>query len=291
VWVAQAFDPTDIVIGIRGLSETIPQMVVDPAVGIYVDGVYVARSAGSNVDLIDMERVEVLRGPQGTLFGRNTIGGAFNITTNKPTDKLEGSVEVTGGDYDTRGATAVLNLPIIGNQLDARLVYQHFQHGDYEHSSVVGGLNSLKQDYLRGSLKWQINDTWQTLLFADYVDFRGDSNFSKFAYFDPTSPLNAVIAALNGHPGDLITNYVGGNFYGNAAGINPQFFTKTYNGTATVSGDLDFMAVKSITAYRHVERDSPIDLDGTPYPLLRGIQGTSRRFRDPRPRRRGLHSR
>jgi iron complex outermembrane receptor protein len=275
VWVAQALDPTDIVIGIRGLSETIPQMVVDPAVGIYVDGVYVSRSAGANVSLIDMERVEVLRGPQGTLFGRNTIGGAFNITTNRPTDKLEGSLEATGGNYDTRAFTGVLNVPLVGDTLDARFVYQHSEHGGYEHSDYLGqDLNSLKEDYFRGTFKLQASEHWQALLAADYANFRGHSAFSKFAYFDPTAalpgapPFNVLIPALNGHPGDLLSNYVGGNFHANAAGINPDFFTKTYSTTGTVTGQFDNVAVKSISSYRHASRDSPVDLDGTPYPFL-----------------------
>src|SRR3546814_16077035 len=86
--------PTSIVfVAIRGQGQNEPTTATDPAVGIYVDGVYIARPTGSNLDLIDVARVEVLRGPQGTLFGRNTVGGAISLTTNAPTGDLEGSVK------------------------------------------------------------------------------------------------------------------------------------------------------------------------------------------------------
>src|SRR3546814_4025519 len=105
--------PTSIVfVAIRGQGQNEPTTATDPAVGIYVDGVYIARPTGSNLDLIDVARVEVLRGPQGTLFGRNTVGGAISLTTNAPTGDLEGSVKASVGNYDYRRYEGVLNIPL-----------------------------------------------------------------------------------------------------------------------------------------------------------------------------------
>src|SRR3546814_81546 len=94
---------------IRGQVNVENQSNSDPAVAIYVDGVYVARSSGGLMDLVDVERVEVLRGPQGTLFGRNTTGGALNIVTPDPSGTLEGFVTGTIGNYDNLEVLGALN--------------------------------------------------------------------------------------------------------------------------------------------------------------------------------------
>ena len=82
---------------IRGIGQTDFTPNSDPGVGVYVDGVYLARSVGSLLDLIDVQSVEVLRGPQGTLFGKNTIGGALNVTSRPPSEEASGHVEVQIG--------------------------------------------------------------------------------------------------------------------------------------------------------------------------------------------------
>jgi iron complex outermembrane receptor protein len=100
---------------IRGIGQKEFLPTVEPGVGLYVDGVYIARSVGAILDLIDIERVEVLRGPQGTLFGRNTIGGAINITTRKPQDSFAGRAEVSYGTDDRINARGSVNLPVADN--------------------------------------------------------------------------------------------------------------------------------------------------------------------------------
>src|SRR3546814_18477146 len=81
----------------------------DLAVGTYVDGVYIARPVAGNLDLLDVQRAEVLRGPQGTLFGRNTTGGAINILSNPPTGDFEGSLKAELGNYDQRRLQGVVH--------------------------------------------------------------------------------------------------------------------------------------------------------------------------------------
>lgn len=95
---------------IRGIGQFDFLGSIEPGVGLYVDGVYIARSVGAIMDLVDVERVEVLRGPQGTLFGRNTIGGAVSITSQKPADELGGKASVLYGDdnrFEVKGSVSV----------------------------------------------------------------------------------------------------------------------------------------------------------------------------------------
>ncbi|PZQ24633.1 MAG: hypothetical protein DI569_00170 [Sphingopyxis macrogoltabida] len=100
-------------ISIRGLGQTDYTINTDPAVGIYIDGVYLGRSLGSILDLADVERVEVLRGPQGTLFGRNSIGGAVSVVSKAPSfSETSGTLSLTGGSREFLQARGSLNLPI-----------------------------------------------------------------------------------------------------------------------------------------------------------------------------------
>jgi len=95
---------------IRGIGSDDFAFNIDPGVGIYLDGVYLARTVGANQDLPDVERIEVLKGPQGTLFGRNTIGGAISIVTHDPGKEFKGSVDVTTGSYNLVKARGTIEL-------------------------------------------------------------------------------------------------------------------------------------------------------------------------------------
>jgi iron complex outermembrane receptor protein len=103
------------VLFIRGVGQSSFQVTDDPGVGTYVDGVYVGSSVGGVLDVIDVQRIEVLRGPQGTLFGRNTIGGAINVTTKRPADEHQGSFEVTAGNYNRINVRASTDIPLTEN--------------------------------------------------------------------------------------------------------------------------------------------------------------------------------
>ena len=108
------------VVFVRGMGQADFIIVEDPAVGLYLDGVFMGRMVGQASDLVDVERIEVLRGPQGTLFGRNTIGGAINIVSKKPDDELGASIRLGAGEDGLLEARGTVNVPL-NDQWGARL--------------------------------------------------------------------------------------------------------------------------------------------------------------------------
>jgi len=105
---------------IRGVGQFDFIFPTDPGVGVYLDGVYMGRTLGGMVDLTDLQRIEVLRGPQGTLYGKNTIAGAINLVTAKPTGEFGGEAKVTVGELNRTDGSVSLNFPVIENVLNGK---------------------------------------------------------------------------------------------------------------------------------------------------------------------------
>lgn len=184
---------------IRGIGQKEFLPTSEPGVGLYVDGVYIARSVGAILDLIDIERLEVLRGPQGTLFGRNTIGGAINITTvtPEPGDEFGGEIGAAYGTDDRINLRGALNIPL-GDTLAARVSVASFQQDGYVDRS--GGIDLGDDDTITGRLAvaWRPSDRLS-------LDFRLDATRDKEngpamellgIDFTDLSQLNGLVAAV-----------------------------------------------------------------------------------------------
>lgn len=117
---------------IRGVGQNDFSFNVEPGVGVYVDGVYYARTVGTNVGLLDVDRIEVLKGPQGTLFGRNTIGGAVSIVTRDPGQDLSAKLEATFGSLNRTDYSAVISVPLVDGRLYSQLAVGSVHKDGYE---------------------------------------------------------------------------------------------------------------------------------------------------------------
>lgn len=185
---------------IRGQGSSDGLMAIDQAVGVYIDGVYAARSTGGATDLLDVQRVEVLRGPQGTLFGRNTTGGAINIIANKPSDEFEGSMRVDYGNYNNLLAQAVLNVPL-GSGVAIRGAYQRRDRDGFGRSVIANQpLGDLKSDYGRLTLGITPDGSkFSALISADFSKFRNSGELvglkSYSASANPYAPTELLAAA------------------------------------------------------------------------------------------------
>jgi iron complex outermembrane receptor protein len=260
-------DATSPLVAIRGLAAQDITMAVDPAVGIYLDGIYLGRSTGGNLNLIDVGRVEVLRGPQGTLFGRNTIGGAISITPNHPTHRYEAEVTAEVGGYSRWGLKGMVNVPV-NDQVAIRLAASHMQHDGYAKSSLTGAeLNAENITYVRPSVSIDFNPSWNLLLAADYTISHNHGQWIDFEKSFPVADLVAKVAS-----GGAVTStaqYVDPFTTTPPTQTKGPFNSENFGGSAILSGDLGFAQFRSFTSYRQVRRGlDNFDQDGIPFELL-----------------------
>jgi len=176
---------------IRGIGQNDFSFNLEPGVGVYIDGVYYARSLGAVVDLLDLQQIEVLKGPQGTLFGRNTIGGALNITTREPAKAFRYAMDATVGSFSRTDLRGSLDLPLVYGKLLSQVSFSIKRRDGYQRQidfpGAAGTVNDLgsyvtagnqsggttrgdeNQINLRGKLKWIVSPDLSVLLEADYT--------------------------------------------------------------------------------------------------------------------------
>ena len=158
------------VIYVRGIGQDDYTVIHEPGVGVYVDGVYVSRMIGSLLDLMDVERVEVLRGPQGTLSGKNSIGGAINLLSKKPAPDFDANIRFTVGDDERQDVEAMLNIPV-SEAVYSRLSYMHRDRRGYvravEYDDLWLGSDAV--DAVRGQLSFVPTDSLRVNVSVDHT--------------------------------------------------------------------------------------------------------------------------
>ncbi len=184
-------------ISIRGQRQLEALITLDPAVGVYFADVVMERPHGTNSLMYDLQSIQVLKGPQGTLFGRNTTGGAVLLSPNKPDfGGFGGSVEVTGGNYDTRNIGASLNLPI-NDKLALRFAGQWNQHDGYTKNLLDGSHRDDQDDKsFRVGLTFKPTDDIESTTFYQYLKSENNGGSWRLAGVNPASAL--ALAAVGG---------------------------------------------------------------------------------------------
>jgi iron complex outermembrane receptor protein len=164
-------NPRNSAANIRGLGAPfgLTNDGIEQGVGLYVDDVYYSRAASSTFDFLDVERIEVLRGPQGTLYGKNTTAGAINITTRKPTFEPEASAEITAGNIGFYQAKAAISGPLLGDSLAGRFaVSTTNRKGTIFNTASRNRINEQDNLGVRGQFLWRASDNLDVTLSGDY---------------------------------------------------------------------------------------------------------------------------
>lgn len=288
------------IVFIRGVGQTDFQLTTDPGVGTYVDGVYASRSAGGVLDVLDLERVEVLRGPQGTLFGRNTIGGAINLISKRPEEEFGGHAAVTAGSRNRFDFAGSVNVPISDSLRTRVSVSSRNQDGYVKGLLDNRELGDVNRDSIRAVAEWTPTDALTATVAIDAGRVREQNAASKLVgvtFVAPGSP-EAIDFAFDRSTGGVTTtprpqvpgnpslvflqNVIDSTLPGPQNGViyNGDFITDdldttfatgpngteldNYGASLTLEYQAEFATIKSVTAFRDSTGQFARDADGSP---------------------------
>lgn len=235
---------------IRGIGQSDPLWGVEPGVGLYIDDVYVARPQGALLDVLDVDRIEVLRGPQGTLYGKNTIGGAIKYVTRPLMPDPSARVQVTLGNYEQADVKATVNAPLGSDAVVGRFSVASLNRDGFGENLTNGAPVSDKEILVaRGALGIRASDTFDLSFAADWMDDQSGVRGAKMLAvnrFAPTFlPLNDRYDVRNGMR--------------NVNDTQMQGFSATANWTLN-----EAWSIKSVSAYRESDTETNIDFDTLP---------------------------
>jgi iron complex outermembrane receptor protein len=249
---------------IRGIGQPDALQTFDPGVGMYVDDVYYSRIQGALVSLFDVDRVEVLRGPQGTLYGKNSTGGAVKIVTRNPSDTPEGSVEVTGGNFGRREGRFYGSTPL-GAGWSASIAGADIRDDGYVKDPVTGHrYNDDDTKSVRAKLRFHPSDTFDGVLTLDYT--HQDTALTLGQPVSPLQQTDLVFGTVTLLQPNLDKKY---NFQSQTSFDPNQGQKLTHEGVSlNMTWKLsDQWNLKSITAFRKLDSDSYIDIDASQFQL------------------------
>jgi iron complex outermembrane receptor protein len=263
------------VVYIRGVGQADTLATFDPAVGVYVDGVYLGRMQGNDLDMMGIERLEILRGPQGTLFGKNTSGGAVNIITQQPdaaAGALSGRLEVIGGNFSRFDIVGGANLPLITDTVALLLSGSRRSEDGYGRRVDGQSTGSTNRDAGRAALLLKLGDHLSAVLSVDALAYNETNAVMKLVDVNTSVGAIAALNAFTSSPYDQ--RWLSPNDY-LSYGTGPNSNRGTLWGTSlTLNLNTDGITLKSISAYRHITAHNDLDPDNSPVTVLDDFDNT-----------------
>lgn len=239
----------------RGLNNNETISTFDLPVGTYVDDVYMSRQSANNFSLFDVERIEVLRGPQGTLFGRNTTGGAINIIMKKPGEDFGGFAEVGYGRFDRFSARGSVDLPIVAGKLLSKFQAYYINDDGYVHNRVTGermndeksyGFRGAVRAFLSDSVTWDVTADFNSQSYANFPNFYDPVEKQRVSYtrLSRDKTVAETFAGVSGGR-EYLSERLRDNKLGNLA--------RTWSATSNIEVQAnDDLTINFITGYRHI---------------------------------------
>ena len=234
---------------IRGIGTDDFGIGADPAVGVYVDGVYIGRSGGSKTAFNDIQRVEILNGPQGTLFGRNAAAGAIQYVTNKPVDGYEGWVRGTVGNYDRYQVEGVYNMPLSDTVFWRTGILWNERDGYVDNKYTGDDLGDEGNWSISSSLRWAPTDNLDLLWRMEYDEVDQYSRPASSAVLGPRDS--------KGKDFDDVEN-----------DSQPKETRDLFGTSLHLTFDMDYVTFTSISSYREYDSKNPEEKDGSADPLF-----------------------
>ena len=252
---------------IRGIGQFDFAVTTDPGVGVYIDGVYLARSVGANLEFSDVERISVLRGPQGTLFGKNTIGGAINVVTRAPSGGTSHSAEINAGAYGYWSLDGYVEYPL-GDNLAGSLSALWRQSDGWQKRDRGDNAGNDDMYGLRGHLTYDLDEFWSSHLVMDYVDQQQNVYPRVLADFNPTPAPDRIFPFYYNTyvlpTGEsCCTSNIDDIDRSHALNELERDELNTYGVSWTNTWDFEGLNLKSITGYRDMEAEMYRDSDNS----------------------------
>lgn len=237
---------------IRGVGSNDDGITAEGAVGVYVDGIYVGRASAALFDLFDVERVEVLRGPQGTLYGRNTNGGAIRVETKKAGPGTSGAVELGIGNFGQRTARGMLN-GALSDTVFAKIAAGYKKRDGWTRDEATGQkLNNEDSFSVRGQIRYEPSPDLEAAISADYSRDRPGSSFKE-----------VVAGSLFG-----LYEETPDRFTGNYDQLNAYIKRDIVGLSAQVNWDFGDAVLSALSGYRETDIAYTEDYDSTPFPVV-----------------------
>ncbi len=259
-------------------------LTVSQPVGLYIDGVNVPHPVGANGSFFDLSRVEVLKGPQGTLYGRNTTAGAINfITRNADWEGMHGFVQGELGSFKGRKAVGAVNIPIAEDMLAARIAGQYWKRDGFGKSRITGQKMGGDHDdwNIRGTLNFKPSDSFSAVLKGELGKANRVGNLVKMVDLITTGAAATAVQEANANDGapaglNLLQSCTGGDLFVSCSGSDNFEVDKTKHLSLDMNWDItDNVSLRSVTGYHWFTVFSHFDIDGSPYQLGESSGGTN----------------